>query len=359
MPVIIERMRRFARLFVAVLGASACVTGSLTMMPDVAQAAVPTEGWQCTPELEMLLPVALSAGTPTGQRTDRRTISLNCTFRAVAAGNSLVTLCLSAPLGANPDGVVRQARSAIGNTRVHYSLSAEPGNVPNVQPQSFDAITPTLQPLYSVIIQNQAEGTQTFRHQFKLVTEFEPLTRRGLDAGDYGDLLSGFVVSIHEGNNCGPVLWGPPNDSLGELANLPIAARLAPECDFVINTNLDFGTASTSVAGRKAEGKITLVCLTNLPTVTLSMGTGNSPSTGPGPLTRQMQRADGKAVIPYQILKPDGTEWSQAGSIIPGSALDVPGIEGSTVSIAGMIPDGTPLPPTGIYSDAVIITLGF
>lgn len=357
MPVMIARLRRIFRLTIALLIAPALGLGGL-FLPMPAH-AVPTESWHCTPELEALLPVALSATAPAGQRTDRRTISLNCSFGVSAPGSSLVTLCLSAPLGANPDGVVREVRSALGNTRVHYALSAEPGNVPGVQPYPFDALTPTLKPLYTVAIQSNVEGTQNFRHQFKLVTEFEPLSRRGLDAGDYADLLNGFVVSIHEGSTCGTLLWGPPNDSLGELANLPVAATLAPQCDFVVNTSLDFGTASISVAGRKADGLITLACLTNLSTVTISMGTGNSPSTGPGPTTRQMQRADGITFIPYLILKPDGTEWSQKGSMILGSALDAPGIEGSTISITGVIPDGTALPPTGSYSDTVIITLGF
>lgn len=356
MSVATARTHYALRFIASVLVTSTLLLAGLSL-PAPARAA-PTENWQCTPELEALLPVPLSAGTPAGQRTDRRTISLNCTFSA-HPGSTLVTLCLSAPLGTNPDGIVRQVRSATGNTLVHYALTAEPGNVPNIQPQPFDALTPSLKPLYSVMIQTGAEGTQTFRHQFKLVTEFESLTRRGLDPGDYTDLLSGFVVSIHEGGNCGTVLWGPPSDSPGELASLPVAASLTPQCDFVVERMLDFGTASLSVAGHKADGLVTLACLTNLPTVTISMGTGNSPATGPGPIVRQMMRSDGKATIPYMILKPDGTEWSQAGSIIPGTPLDVPGIEGMAVPIAGLIPEGTALPPTGSYSDAVVITLGF
>lgn len=344
------------RFIVSVLVASTLLLAGLTI-PAPARAA-PTDNWKCMPELEPLLPVPLSAGTPPGQRTDRRTISLNCTFTA-RPGNAVVTLCLSAPLGANPDGIVRQVRSTAGNTLVHYALTAEPGNVPNIQFRPLDALTPSLKPLYSVMIQTSTEGTQAFRHQFKLVTEFEPLMRRGLDPGDYADLLSGFVVSVHQGGNCGMVLWGPPNDSLGELANLAIAANLMPQCDFVVSRMLDFGTATTSVGGRKADGLITLACLTNLPNVTISMGTGNNPATSPGPATRQMSRSDGKATVPYLILKPDGTQWSQAGSLIPGAPLDVPGIEGMTVPIAGRIPEGTPLPPTGSYRDAVVITLGF
>jgi len=357
MPVNLSQTRHFARLLVSVLLAVTLLVGGI-VLPAPARAA-PTDNWQCTPELEPLLPVALSANTPAGQRTDKRTISLNCTFDATNRGNALVTLCLSAPLGNNPDGVIRQARSVIGNTRVHYALTAEPGNVPNVQPQVLDALSPTLKPLYSAMIQTNGPGQQTFRHQFKLVTEFEALTSRGLDAGDYGDLLSGFVVSVHQGGNCGPVLWGPPNNAIGQLANLPIAANLTPQCDFLINRKLDFGTATVAVAGQKADGLLTLSCLTNLPNVTISMGTGNNPATGGGPVTRQMRRSDGTATIPYLILKPDGTEWSQAGSIIPGTPLDVPGIEGMSVPISGLIPQGTPLPPTGNYSDAVIITLGF
>ncbi|WP_219892958.1 spore coat protein U domain-containing protein [Aquisediminimonas profunda] len=357
MPVNLSQTRHFTRLLISVLLAVTLLVGGI-VLPAPARAA-PTDNWQCTPELEALLPVALSANTPAGQRTDKRTISLNCTFDVTNRGNALVTLCLSAPLGNNPDGVTRQARSVVGNTRVHYALTAEPGNVPNVQPQVLDALTPALKPLYSVMIQTNGPGQQTFRHQFKLVTEFEALTRRGLDAGDYGDLLSGFVVSIHQGGNCGPVLWGPPNNAIGELANLPIAARLAPQCDFLINRKLDFGTTSVSVAGQNADGLITLSCLTNLPNVTISMGTGNNPATSGGPVTRQMRRSDGAATIPYLILKPDGTEWSQSGSIIPGTPLDVPGIEGMSVPISGLIPQGTPLPPTGNYSDAVIIMLSF
>ena len=321
--------------------------------------AATTQDWQCTPDLEALLPVPLSAGTPAGQRTDRRTISLNCTFQATGTGNAIVTLCLSAPLGLNSDGVVRQVKSVTGGTRVHYALTAEPGNVPDIQPFPFDTLSPALKPLYSVVIPGGAPGTQTFRHQFKLVTEFEALTLRGLDPGDYADMLNGFVASIHDGNTCGMLLWGAPRDAPGELASLLVAANLAPQCGFVVNTNLAFGTVSLSVAGQRAQGSLTLACLTNLPSIRISMGPGNSPATSFGPIRRQMQRADGKAFIPYLILKPDGEEWSQTGSIVPGTPFDVPGIEGSTISIGGMIPMETPLPPTGGYSDAVVITLEF
>lgn len=357
MPVGHSRPHAMIRFILSSLLLPALIVAGVAR-PLPARAAI-TENWQCTPELEALVPVPLSAGTPAGQRTDRRTVSLNCTYQTAGTGNALVTLCLSAPLGLNPDGIVRQVKSATGGTLVHYGLTAEPGNVPDIQPFPFDTLSPALKPLYTVVIPGGSTGSQTFRHQFRLIAEFEALTRRGLDPGDYADMLNGFVASIHDGSNCGMLLWGAPKDALGELSSLPIAASLAPQCGFVVNTNLAFGTASISVAGQKAQGSITLTCLTNLPSVRISMGPGNSPAMDSGPIRRQMQRADGKAFIPYLILKPDGTEWSQTGSIVPGTPLDVPGIEGTAISIGGMIPIETPLPPTGNYSDAVVIMLEF
>ena len=357
MSIILSCLRNAFRFSATAAFAISLLLGGI-VQPLPARAAQ-TENWQCTPELEAPLPVILSAGTPAGQRTDRRTVALNCTFDAPSPGNALISLCLSAPLGSNPDGVLRQARSVIGNSLVHYALTAEPGNVPNVEPQIFDAITPTLKPLYSVTIQSGGPGRQAFRHQFKLVTEFEGLTRRGLDAGGYSDILSGFVASVHQGATCGPVLWGPSTGALGELANLTITASLAPQCDFVVNKALDFGTATLSVGGSKADGLITLTCLTNLPNITISMGPGNNPVTDGGPVIRQMRRSDGAATIPYLILKPDGTEWSQTGSIIPGTPLDLPGVDGMSVPISGLIPQGTKFPLAGDYSDSVIVYLGF
>jgi spore coat protein U-like protein len=357
MPIVSTQLRAALRfVFSALLLSALFVAGIASPLP--ARAAT-TGNWQCTPELEALAPVPLSAETPAGQRTDRRTVSLNCTYETNGTGNALVTLCLAAPLGLHPDGVVRQVKSVTGDSRVHYSLTAEPGNVPDIQPFPSDTLSPVLKPLYTVAIPGDAPGVRTFRHQFKLVTEFETLTLRGLDPGDYADMLSGFVASIHDGDNCGMLLWGAPRDPLGELGNLAIAASLAPQCGFLVNTNLAFGVASISVAGHKAQGSMTLVCLTNLPNVRISMGPGNAPSTSSAPVRRQMQRSDGKAFIPYLILKPDGTEWSQVGSIIPGTPLDVPGLEGAMIGIGGMIPADAPMPPTGDYSDAVVITLEF
>jgi spore coat protein U-like protein len=357
MPVIFARAR--AAIHSLSLMSLCCAFIAAGVARPLPAFAATTENWQCTPELEALVPVPLSADTPAGQRTDRRTISLNCTFQAAGAGNALVTLCLAAPLGLYPDGIVRQVKNVKGGTRVHYSLTAEPGNVPDIQPFPFDTLSPLLKPLYTVGIPGGTPGTQTFRHQFRLVTEFEALTRRGLDPGDYADMLNGVVASIHDGDNCGMLLWGAPRDPLGELGNLAITANLAPRCGFVVNTNLAFGVASLGVAGQRAQGLMTLVCLTNLPSVRVSMGPGNAPSTNLGPVRRQMQRADGKAFIPYVILKPDGTEWSQEGSLVPGTPLDVPGLEGAMLSIGGLIPADAPLPPTGDYSDAVVITLEF
>ncbi len=357
MPVVLSHSRAALHsMFSALL---CCALIAAGIVPPLPAYAATSENWQCTAELEALVPVPLSAETPAGQRTDRRTVSLNCTYQVAGMGNALVTLCLAAPLGLYPDGVMRQVRSVTNGSRVHYSLTAEPGNVPDIQPFPFDALSPTLKPLYTVTIPGGATGTQTFRHQFKLVAEFEALRLRGLDPGDYVDTLNGFVASIHDGDNCGMLLWGAPRDPLGELGNLSVAASLAPRCGFVVNANLAFGVASLSVAGRKTQGWMTLVCLTNLPNVRISMGPGNAPSTGSAPVRRQMQRADGKAFIPYLILKPDGTEWSQEGSMVPGTPLDVPGLEGSVLAIGGMIPADAPMPPAGDYGDAVVITLEF
>ncbi len=347
----------FALPALAMQASALAISGVLPLQQATA-AMVPSDSWQCTPQMESAMPIPLSMGTPASQRTDKRTVSLNCIFNTPRAGSSLVTLCIAAPLGMNPDGVFRRVKSSKGNTLVRYMLGAEIGEVPSARPFNFEAITPSLQPLYSVLIESSAAGMQSFRHQFKIVSEFEPLTQRGLDAGSYGDMLSNFMVSIHEGDNCGTLLWGAPRDPLGELGNLSVLASLEPQCGFSVLANLDFGTLSQGVAGQKASGRLALSCLTNLPSVKISMGPGNQPSETM-PISRMMKSMDGKAQVPYLIFKPDGTEWSQNGSMVPGSPLDIEGVDGLTVPIAGLIPADTPMPPTSDYSDSVVVTLDF
>ncbi|MBK9999591.1 MAG: hypothetical protein IPO97_00465 [Sphingomonadales bacterium] len=102
----------------------------------------------------------------------------------------------------------------------------------------------------------------------------------------------------------------------------------------------------------------TLTCLTNLPNITISMGPETTchrwRSDHPADETKRR-----RATIPYLILKPDGTEWSQTGSIIPGTPLDVPGVDGHVRTDCRPNPQGTKFPLTGSYSDSVIVYLGF
>lgn len=359
------RMPLVSRFFLipAISVSLAATTG--TILPGAAKAAS-TANWQCVPMLDSPLPVPLSTRSSEEQRTDRRMITLQCAYNANASGMSEVTLCVAAPLGRHPQGLIRRAKHQAADNYVEYLLNAEMGMVPGGRPRPMNMLATGLTPVYTVSLNNAEAGMQQFRQQFFLVTQFQALKQRGISAGDYQDTLEKFVVSIHDGSDCGELLWGPPKDMIGALEMLSVAAKIDPECAVQVRQAVDFGSIATEIAGQTASGAVQLNCFTSQSAASISMGTGNNPGMGNNGMTRRM-RLEGPqgapetsaSFVPYVLLKPDGSEWSETGSSIPGSALVIEGKDQTVVPVLARIPAGTPRPAPGDYSDSVIVTLGF
>ena len=332
----------------------ALVLGTPLALPAPARAAGTTD-WRCTPRADRPQTLVLTPADLGRTNTDRRLIDLDCIFTPTLPGPSQVTVCIAAPDSENGNGVLRRIRRQDGKETIEYRLTAEPGSVPGALPFATSALGPTLQPLYTVAIDHGDTGSVSFRHQIALLTEFERIAGLFLPDGDYADSLSGLAISIHDGKDCGFLLWGPPDDSLGGAADVTIAARIPPSCALGVTDAIDFGVVDNPGVGKREDGTLSVQCSPGT-AYKLEMGEGNNAAGG----TRRMLLEGGSAsdVLVYRLLQPDGQAWTSAGSAIAGGILSGMGSGTSeSITVTGEIPAGTPTPRPGTYRDTVIVNL--
>lgn len=192
--------------------------------------AAGTTDWRCNARADTPQAISLNTGDFARPSPDRRLIDLECAFTPTLPGPSQVTLCVAALAGENGGGAARLLRRRGGNETIEYRVTAQTGSVPSALPIPVGELGPTAQPLYTVSVNHGESGTASFRHQFALVTEFQPIASRYLPEGEYADTLSGLSASVHEGNDCGFLLWGPPTDSLGTAADVSTTLRVPASC---------------------------------------------------------------------------------------------------------------------------------
>lgn len=332
-------------------------------LPTSARAAGTTD-WRCNIRADGPRTLAPSdLGRPDA---DRRVYDLDCTFTATTPGPSPVTLCVSAPEGENAGGGLRQLKRRGGKEMIAYRLTARTGDVPGAVSFPMTVLGPMLTPVYTLMVGNapgngDVEGSKTFRQQLQLafLTEFQGMGTELVASGEYEDTLTGLVISIHEGTDCGLLLWGPPNDSLGTAANFTSALKAGDTCALIVTSNVNFGTVSTIAdfqSTRIATGGFVLQCVAPV-TYTIGLDNGNN-FTGRLPAPRNM--ASGTNRIPYELLKPDRSAWGNVGlSTVQGSVLSSP--SNTPFVVTGRIMAGTvtTLPPPGTYLDTVVIRASF
>ena len=324
-------------------------------LPTPARAAS-TTNWRCNTRADQPQVRKLSGSDLARPSTDRRVYDLDCTFTATAPGPSPVTLCVSAPEGENAGGPLRRLKRRGGNEMIAYRLTAQTGDVRGAVSFPVGELRQTLQRVYTVQVGGSDVGTEgSFRHQLALVTEFQGTGEEIVAGGDYSDTLTGLVISIHEGGDCGFLLWGPPADSLGAAAKVGTSLEVDSGCLINITQNIDFGSVTGIRSDLEATpGSIDVRCNDGI-SYQVGMRDGeNATST-----TRRMALLGGPTgFVPYQLILPDGKQWSSKGSTIPGSSFIVaPDGAVHTISVRGRILAGTALPSVGDYSDAVIVEI--
>lgn len=348
----LKEMRRIAvsMAMLALLG------GTMLAMPLPALAQR-TSDWRCRAQADSAQILVLAVADLNRANADRRLFDLDCTFTATASGPSPVTLCLAVPEGANGGGAQRRLQRRQGREAIEYRLNARIGDVPNALAIPIGDLKPVLQPLYTVAIAHGDAGPVSFRHQFALVTEFQGVGGRFLPEGEYGDTIAGLSVSVHEGADCGFVLWGPPNDSLGSAAEFSTTVRVPATCALSVTDAVDFGIVADARKGQRENGTIAVQCSPGT-NYMLEMGDGNFASGG----TRRMalESAAASNYLAYTLLQPDGSAWSGGSSSVTGTALAGTGAgTAQTIPVIAEIPPGTEAPPPGRYHDTVVVRLNY
>lgn len=349
-------MRRIGAGFpawIAILGL--LLLGSATV-PAPAMAAGTTD-WRCHARADSPLTISLSPSDFARPTPYRQTIDLECSFTPTLPGPSQVTLCIAAPSGDNGSGPVRYLRRRGGSESIEYRLTAQTGSVASALPAPTTDLRPTAQPLYTVSINHADGGTASFRHQFAFVTEFQPIAGRFLPEGEYTDIVVGLSASVHEGNDCGFLLWGPPVDSLGAAGDVTTIVKVPASCALAVTDPVAFGIIANPADEQREDGALSVQCSPGT-AYRIELGDGNNAEGG----TRRMANVDtgGSPVgyLAYELLQPDGTPWSGAGSpirggVLPGSGVGTP----QAIKVTGRIAPGTPSPRPGRYADSVIVTL--
>lgn len=324
-------------------------------IPQPAYAATSTD-WSCQVRHDGPVPLVLKPADLAQPSTDRRMYDLDCSFTTLMPGPVPVTLCVSAPVSAGGRDLARILRRANGNETINYRLRAAAGSVPGAIPFPPPDLAPTVLPVYTLQLGGQAAGAGTIRHQFALLAELEPLPRRFLAEGEYGENIDGFAVSIHEGSDCGPLLWGPPNDSIGPAANYELSVRLPATCSIDAVEPIQFGVLEDFGRDQLKSGTIGVRCSPGA-SYLLELGDGTNPSNGTRRMTSDAQPGASNPVLAYDLLKPDGESWAGRNSAVAGEALGGVGTGvRETIAVTARIPAGPP-PAPGTYRDAVIATL--
>lgn len=351
-------MLQKARKLAASMAMLSLLFAAMLAIPRPASAQNMTD-WRCRVQADSPQTLVLAVSDLGRANADRRLFDLDCTFTATSPGPSPVTLCLSVPEGENGGGALRRLQRRQGRETIEYRLSARIGDVPNALAIPISDLKPTLQPLYTVPIGHGDAGSVSFRHQFALITEFQSVGGHFLPEGEYGDTITGLSVSMHEGTDCGFVLWGPPNDSLGAAAEFSTTVRVPATCALSVADAVDFGVVADARKGQRENGAISVQCSPGAG-YTLELGDGNFVSGG----TRRMA-LDGAAVaatdyLAYELLQPNGSAWSGGGSSVIGSALGGSGAGTlQTIQIIAQIPPGTVAPRPGRYHDVVVVKLNY
>lgn len=331
-------------------------TGWLAPLPAFAAG---TSNWNCNVRADAPQTLVLKGADFARPTTDRRMVDLECSFNPTMPGPSQVTLCIAAPYGANGGGPARALRRRGGTETIGYRLSAQPGNVASALPFPISALMPTPQPLYTATIEHGDAGTMAYRLEFALLTEIQGLAGRILPEGEYGDTLTGLSTSIHEGRDCGFLLWGPPMDSLGSIAELAPTLTVPAACSISVANAINFGLVPSTATAIRDAGALAVQCSPGTRYL-LELGDGNDPAGG----TRRMgllgPTGQGIRNLAYELLKPDGTRWAGTATKVPGSPFAGTG-DGTVqaIVVTGQIPAGTPLPMPGEYRDSVIVTLDY
>lgn len=318
-------------------------------VPTPARAAG-TTNWRCNVRADQPQTLALSSADLARPNADRRVYDLDCTFTATAPGPSPVTLCVSAPEGENAGGPLRRLKRRGGNEMIAYRLTAQTGNVPGAVSYPIGELRPTPQALYTAQAGGGEAGTDgTFRHQLALITEFQGIGKTLIAAGEYADTVTDLVISIHEGADCGLLLWGPPSDSLGTAANLVTALAVPNECSvddgFTIIDDFGVIAETPTINSRTATISIVTSCNTGF-SGGFSVSNGNNVLGG----VNRMKRVGGApAFIPY-------TSTTSQVNIVspPGSPFNR-----SRFTFVAKIAAGTPTPPAGQYQDTRIATFSY
>lgn len=316
-----------------------------------------TTDWRCRAQTDSPQTLRLAVSDLGRANADRRLLDLDCTFTATAPGPSPVTVCLAVPAGENGSAGLRRLQRRQGPETIDYRLSARVGDVPNAIAIPIGNLKPVLQPLYTVPIGHGETGSVSFRHQLAFITEFQGVGGRFLPEGEYNDTITGLSVSVHEGADCGFILWGPPNDSLGSAAEFSTAVRVPATCALSVTDAVDFGVVSDAQKGQRENGALSVQCSPGT-SYTLELGDGNFASGG----TRRMALEGAAATdyLAYELLQPGGSAWSGGGSTVAGSALGGTGAgTAQTIPVIAEIPPGTEAPRPGRYHDTVVVRLNY
>lgn len=338
------------------LAALAGVLLSVGLTPPLPAHAATTDGWACSIRADGPVPLVLKPADLARPTVDRRIYDLDCSFASTMPGPSPVTVCVSAPAGFGGRGLARVLRRNDSVETIDYRLRAETGSVPGALPSPPSDLTASLQPVYSVQVGQPDSGSGTFRHQVILVAETEPLPGRFLGEGEYAETVSGIVISIHEGRDCGPLLWGPPDDSLGPYADYSIAVRIPATCSINVVEPIRFGILDDFSREQIKTGGLGVRCSPGSAYL-VELGEGNNPASGKRRMTREEGPGAPGSVLGYELFKANGERWSANGSLIEGSALSGTGTGVLDIlPVNARIPSGQP-PLPGTYRDAVIATL--
>jgi spore coat protein U-like protein len=339
--------------------ATAALTGLLSTLglsaPLPVHAANTTD-WACRVRADAAAPLTLKPADLARPAVDRRVYDLDCTFAATMPGPSPVTVCVSAPSDGGGRGLTRVLRRAGGKETIDYRLRAEAGSVPGALPSPAGDVPMTLQSVYTVPIGGADAGAGTIRHQLALVAELEALPGRFLAEGEYGETISGIAISIHDGVGCGPLLWGPPDDSLGPFADYALTARLPATCSINVVEPIQFGILEDFSRDQIKSGALGVRCSPGAG-YSVELGEGNNAASGTRRMTGDAASGSPNSVLSYELLKSDGGRWSGKGSTIAGDALAGTGTGVLDVlPVTARVPSGSP-PLPGTYRDAVIATL--
>lgn len=346
-------MLRVKALAAALIAVWAQICIAIALIPATAHAAGETANWTCRVSADGPQPLSITSSDQAALVTDQRTYDLDCRFRQIAPGPSPVTLCLAIPTGDVGGAFPRFLRRSGGSETIAYKLFARPGQVPGAQPAFADERQQALRPVYTVNIDRPIGGVNSFLHQFVITTEIRKNAGVVLPEGSYVETIDGMVASLHDGSDCGPVLWGPNDGGLGAAAQFRTELNVTGSCSVSVSRPLSFGSVTEVTPALRANGAIDVQCPDGV-AYTVEMSVGLNADSG----SRRMVYPGEKDqfYLPYTILKPDGSEWGSDDKSIPGTPFTGTG-DGTirSIDVVALTPNSIFKLPTGRYEDRVIV----